>query len=309
MTTPGIDTTERTGPLAALASAGVAFESRKETATDPWASEGELDIAVARRDLSQVEHALRGARLYRLRANGHPGHRFFLGQAEGRWVKVDAKFAASRTARFVAPLTRRLPVGLRRRGPTIAVLGPDGAGKGTVIARLCERIPIGVTVIYLGSGASGGMTTPPAPRVDPHPLREIAFVLRKAVRVWPKLARGSLAARRGHVVLFDRHPIETLAIKPERSSPAAARLERFVAAHLTPWPDAIIVLDAHAELLYRRKREHPLEVLEAWRRAYAETFVPRGAVVVNTSGPRGRAVDAASNIVWDALRRRGRWEA
>jgi thymidylate kinase len=305
------DTAERVGPLAALRDAGVAFEPRKETANDPWSSRGELDIAVRRRDLPQIERVLRDAGLYRLRANGHPGHRFFIGQRGGVWVKVDAKFPASRTARLLAPLTRPLPVGIRRRGPVIAVLGPDGAGKGTVIARLLERIPVGVTAIYLGSGASGGLTPPTAPtvpRVGPGPLREIAGVLRKTLRVWPKLVRGSLEARRGHVVLFDRHPLEALAIKPERSAPAAA-LERLLAAHLTPWPDAIIVLDAHADLLYRRTREHPPEVLEAWRRAYAETFVPFGAVVVSTNGPRGPAVDTASNIVWGALRRRARWDA
>ena len=176
----------------------------------------------------------------------------------------------------------------RSRGPLVAFLGPDGAGKGTVIAGVREALDGPVTVLYLGRRAARKRTR----RTSPSAARECAFIVRRAARHLRLLLRGYALARRGHVVLCDRHPIEVLAVRPRRTR-AGAGLERLIARRLIPWPDVLIVLDAPASVLLERKGEHSLEVLERWRRAYLDVFGPRAAAIVSTDGPQEASVATA----------------
>lgn len=306
--------------VATLLARGVPFEFRKngQSALDS-ARASEIDLSVPERALEALEAAMHEAGFRRLLARGQGAHRFYLAQERGRWTKFDVKpprLGRARLPRWAAAaaaaLARRAPAGRRRLGPVVAVLGPDGAGKGTLVASLAARIPVAVSPVYMGRGAGSGVpfTRRPIeaePRRRPGALREVAFLSLKSVRDWRRLASAYAKAWRGHVVLCDRHPVEVLAVSPERTA-IGRRLERAVARHLMPWPDAIVVLDAPADALLRRKREHPAAVLERWRRGYRREFAPRGAVFISTTGLRETAVTAASQVVWKALRDRRRWE-
>ena len=299
-----------------------------------YAPGSEVDILIDPLELPDAERALREQGFHRLDAPGCPRHRFYLAFDRGRWLKIDAKLArgsgvTTRSGRpwkaaehLATALAQRRPLGVRRAGPVVALLGPDGAGKGTVIEALKARIPAGVTVIYLGERKRKS----PHPNPPPHAgegersqagegeqterrvsaLRECAFVTYRAVRFWSLLLRGYLAAWSGHIVLCDRHPIEALAIRP-RTSRSAAWLERVLFGRLMPWPDAVAVLDAPGEVLYARKREHTPSVLEHQRQRYRETFVPRGARLISTIDGVEAAIGEASALVWAALRERRRW--
>lgn len=240
-------------------------------------------------------------------------------QVDGIWVVSDADEQSHRARRaagqrepqsVLRSLARRRPAAARRIGPVIAVLGPDGAGKGSTLDGACARLPVGVTRVYLGNRrkAPAPATAEPAAatvaRRAPLPV-EIVFLLCKALHVYRTLLTAYAASWRGHLVLCDRHPVEVLAIEPDRSRPAAA-LERLLFARLPPAPDRVVVLDAPGEVLYRRKGEHDPVLLERWRQAYLATFVPPGAVV-DTTGPLEQSVDALLRVLWQELDERQRW--
>src|SRR5256885_14707790 len=112
----------------------------------------EVDILIDRLELRAAERALREQGFHRLDAPGSPRHRFYLAFDRGRWLKIDAKLARGSGAttrsgshweageHVLTALAQRRPLGPRRAGPGVALLGPDGAGKGTVIEALKARI-------------------------------------------------------------------------------------------------------------------------------------------------------------------------
>jgi thymidylate kinase len=297
--------------LEALESAGIAYRLRKADGSSRPPLQGELDVWLTRADLPRADISLRTVGFHHLEAPGHPGHRFYVAFDGRRWLKLDAKMPvpSDRLERFRAAWNRRRPAAFRRLGPVVAVLGPDGAGKGSLISALQASIPFAVTPVYLGVAQRGRRRgrvsrsgrTPPVPT-----WREVTGVTRGAARAWLILLGAYASAWRGDVVLFDRHPIEVLAVRPRRSRGAAA-LERLLVQRFTPWPDAIVILDAPGPVLFRRKGEHSVDVLERWRQAYSEVFEPKGAVTISTLGRKDATLHRASDVVWEALRKRRRW--
>ena len=268
-----------TDPLAVLEAAGIPYQVRKP------ASERERDIALETRDLDRAGRAL-GAVGWLAIDSGDPAHAFFVEVHDGRWTKLDAKLET--------PVRSR-----RRRGPVIAFVGPDGAGKSTVIEEVAARIPLGVRVAYLGNRGAGraGQGAPKGT------LRECAGVVKDTLRAARRLAREHWAARRGSIVLCDRHPKELLAVRPRRPR-AAAALEQWLVRWTLPWPDALIVLEAPAEVLRERKQEHPIERLQDWLDAYRRTLGPRGATFLDTTEPREETARAVSELVWREVAQR-----
>jgi thymidylate kinase len=307
----------------ALDRAEIPYSFRK--ATRPWEplpAGAEVDIMLGGSEVPATERVLREAGFHHLKSSGCRGHRFYVAFEHGQWLKIDAKvgpwidlpaflgrWPGVAGRRVLGALALRRPLSPRRLGPVIALLGPDGAGKGTLIACLRERIPVGLTILYLGWRPRSRREAPgdrPGRRVGS--LREAAYVLYWAARYWRMLLRGYIAAWAGHIVLCDRHPIETLAIRP-RATRLAATLERIVVGRLMPWPDVILLLDASGTTLYARKGEHSPEVLERWRRGYREVFAARGATVISTEEPLESTAAQASAAVWQALKTRRRWRA
>src|SRR2546428_3291259 len=297
--------------FSALDRAGIPYRIRKNSwPPEPLAAGAEVDILVRRSALPAIERALREVGFHHLKSAGHPGHRFYVAFNGRRWLKMDAKLAPRialpalprewlgvRARRIIRALALRRPLAARRIGPLIALLGPDGAGKGTIIASLKEQVPVALAFRYLGwrpRSAPHPSSVEPDRRVNP--LKEAAYVCYWALRYWWMLLPGYIAAWSGHIVLCDRHPIENLAIQP-RATRLAAALERILYRHFMPWPDAILVLDASAQTIYARKREQSLERLEVWRRRYREVFAERGAIAISTEAPLEFSAAAASAAV------------
>jgi thymidylate kinase len=210
-----------------------------------------------------------------------------------------------------------------RSGFTVALIGPDGAGKTTVARQLEQVLPFPVEYVYMGvnpdssnyllpttravrafrrrRGVSPDTSGPRDSRAtDPAVARgKVQRGLRSArsfVRLGNRLAeewhRALIASRhrrRGSIVVFDRHFFADyyaydVAAQPRRT--ASRRLHGFILSRLYPRPDLVIYLDAPAEILLERKGEGTLESLERRRREYVELGqILEGFAVVDANRP------------------------
>lgn len=182
-----------------------------------------------------------------------------------------------------------------RRGICLAVLGPDGSGKSTVLDGLALELAPDFTAVQRHhfrphTGRRGGFG-PPA--TDPHGQlpRGRAASVGKLLCWFADYWTGYVASirpglRAGALVLFDRY-FDDVLVDPRRyrfRSPmrAARRLARSI-----PRPDLIVVLDAPVETLRERKREVTEEETTRQREAYVRLAVRM---------PEARVVDAGRPI-------------
>jgi thymidylate kinase len=325
--------------LSTLETADLGVRLRKPLPTfDGSQRSCEVDLWLPRSALGRVQQVLRPQGFHHFRAPGQGSHHFYLGLDDGRWIKLDAKVDAdaeqhdrsrsapvSLYARTVEGLRRRRPLSPRRMGPVIALVGPDGAGKGTIISGLDSAIPVATITFYFGlpvrrrrpasseppPTANAGSSREPTTAPDPGPRGwrrrfEALLVLKGLLWQTRVLLRAYVAAWQGKVVLCDRHPVEVLAIDP-RHTRLARSLERAIVRRVLPWPDRIVVLDAPAAAMFARKGEHTVERLERWRRGFRDAFQGPGAAIIDTSASVDTATLAASDVVWKALAERRRW--
>jgi thymidylate kinase len=190
---------------------------------------------------------------------------------------------------------------------TVALIGPDGAGKTTVGRRLQRELPIPATYLYMGVNAEASNCVLPTTRLiravkrlrgaapdtagPPDPLvrrplepatrvRRAGLALRNALRLanqlaeeWHRQVRAWIHIRRGRVVVFDRHffaDFHAYDIAGGDARPLGRRIHGLMLEHLYPRPDLVVYLDAAPEVLLARKGEGTIEALARRRRDYLE---------------------------------------
>ncbi|WP_153558907.1 AAA family ATPase [Roseimaritima sediminicola] len=190
---------------------------------------------------------------------------------------------------------------------TVALIGPDGSGKTTVGRRLREQLPIPAQYLYMGVNPQASTHLLPTTRLaqklrralgrqrDAGGPREKSRAVENAHKPLPrrilKSVKSSLSLsnrlaeewyrqmvawhhlRRRHVVIFDRHffpDYYAYDIAGEATRSLTQRIHGFVLNHLYPRPDVIIFLDAPAEVLFARKGEGTVELLEQRRGDYLQ---------------------------------------
>jgi predicted ATP-grasp superfamily ATP-dependent carboligase/thymidylate kinase len=222
-----------------------------------------------------------------------------------------------------------------RRGFTVALIGPDGAGKTSVARRLADVLPLPVTYLYMGVNpdssnvllpttrlvhrvrrARGAAPDTAGPRDSRRPdraapksrlkqsLRSGRAFLRLANRLaeeWQRALVASLQTRRGSIVVFDRHffaDYYAYDVASPRPRTASRRAHGFVLERLYPRPDLVVYLDAPAETLLLRKGEGTLESLARRRREYLELgHVMSNFAVVDADRPLDDVVrDVAARV-------------
>lgn len=190
--------------------------------------------------------------------------------AAGDWDALMAQRvsrpAASR-ASWPAHLARRAGGAWRaarevrsRRGFSVAVLGPDGSGKTTLIQGLSASLPLPTRVQSMG--VTGGRLR----RVDRLRVPGVLFLTKLGI-VWLRYLRALYHRARGEIVLFDRYLLDA-AVPSGASLSRAGRMSRSALGRLCPLPDLVLLLDASGETMHARKGEYDAGTLETWRAAY-----------------------------------------
>jgi thymidylate kinase len=191
----------------------------------------------------------------------------------GRWQVVE-----SLRPRLAAGLRRRVPIPgrmralaarllaaarrpllmPRRRGVSVALIGPNGVGKSTVAAGLQRRFPLESRVIYMGlwKGADGAGASRAALECVARPLR-----------VWRRHLLAQLHRARGRLIIFDRYVYDAeLPARPPLR--ALKRPYNWLLAHAVPPPDVVVLLDVPGRVAYGRKQENPARELDSERCTY-----------------------------------------
>ena len=206
---------------------------------------------------------------------------------------------------------------------TVALVGADGAGKSTIGRKLQEIFPLPMKYVYMGVNLESSNLVLPTTRLllevkrargqrpDITVPRDVYFQAQTRQKFTKRAAGGIKAALRlvnliaeewfrqlivwyytlrGYYVLFDRHfyfdyYAHDIADKdPKR--PLSSRIHGFMLEKLYPKPDFVIFLDAPAEVLFARKPERTIEILESKRQEYIRLReVMKNYAVVDVSQP------------------------
>ena len=207
---------------------------------------------------------------------------------------------------------------------SIALIGPDGAGKTTLTRMLEQSGILPFRYLYMGVDLNASNIALPTSRLfqrlkardkaEPRPLPQDAghsASFRSKARAYLRLM-ALLAEEwfrqfvswyyqaRGFTVLYDRHFVFDFAPEIAGATPESLdkRLHRWFLRHLYPRPGLVIFLDAPGELLYARKGESTPEELERRRQVFLR---------IGKTLPRFRRVDATrplkqvyEEIAWHA---------
>jgi hypothetical protein len=162
-----------------------------------------------------------------------------------------------------------------------------------------------------------GPFDPGRARPDPEgALKRAAVGLKLSLRLVNQLGeewfRQFLAwnyRRRGYIVLFDRHFFSDYyaydVVDSRRKRPLTGRIHGFVLKHLYPKPDLLIYLDAPAEVLFARKGEGTIELLEQRRQEYMQLRdLVEHFVVVDASKPEHDVAQAVTDLIQESYERK-----
>lgn len=231
-----------------------------------------------------------------------------------------------------AASVRTAPRPARRRPLTVALVGPDGAGKSTVTALLEQaELPRPVKRIYMGLNlessslmlpttrlllaaqrARGGQGADPSRELPQGPAPGWRRAARDGARLtawmaeeWLRFLVAAGYGRRGYIVVFDRHFFldyyhADIHRGPRPGHSLFHRLHAWMLEHAYPKPHLVVCLDAPGRVLFARKGEGSTEWLDRRREEYrALADVVPAFVVVDADQPVDAVVDEVAQAIRD----------
>lgn len=195
---------------------------------------------------------------------------------------------------------------LRAQGVSVVLLGPDGAGKSSVIEALGPKLESvlprnvcwGFAPSLLSVLRRAKRATNQPHRLPPRSL--FASIMR--LGYWFAYHSLSyvglrLALARSTLVMYDRHFVDIL-VDAKRYRYGGPTWALSLLWRMIPKPDLVVLLDAPAEILQARKQEVPFEVTARQRQAYLALVRTLGnGHIVNASEPKECVADKVAELV------------
>ena len=180
------------------------------------------------------------------------------------------------------------------RGFSVALLGPDGAGKSTLSAGLAEHIGTAVPtcLVYMGLWQGEGQA------------RSLVVAGLAAAgrpfKVWRRYLEARLYRAQGRLVIFDRHAYDAL-LPPDPPLVWAKRLFFGFLAHAAPGAQLVLVLNLPSDVTIKRRPEDDPEHLRALRGQYLTLAerLPRAQLIAADQTPDAVRIEATAKI-WRA---------
>ena len=223
---------------------------------------------------------------------------------------------------------------------SVALIGPDGAGKTTIARMLEEKSPLPLKYIYMGVNIAASNFALPTSRFfeyvrrqknrnsDPsqtgsqalqHPQnrkRSVGRVFWAAGRLancltdeWYRQLCSWGYQCSGYIALYDRHYLFDFSLKGVDVDQQGfdTRLHRWFLTHLYPRPDLVIYLDAPPEVLFARKGEKNIEDLGKRRQSFLEQMESTtNCVVVDGTQPLSKVYDDVATHIFQFYKTRTR---
>lgn len=217
---------------------------------------------------------------------------------------------------------------------SFALIGPDGTGKSTISKNIENSLSVSAKYIYMGinveasniilpttwiwykikhsRGKGKKMGGPPNPKNIPHlslnPVRRFLVEIKSAMWItnliaeeWFRQIFAWLYQICGYIVIFDRHfffdYFEHHIMNAEVRT-ISERFHGFMLNRVFPKPDYVICLDAPAEVLFARKGEGTVELLDKRRKEYLQSSNNiKNFVVVDATKPIDDVTRDVCNLV------------
>lgn len=202
---------------------------------------------------------------------------------------------------------------------SVALIGPDGAGKSAVSRALVESSLFPFKAIYMGDNLEACNFALPTSRLLGYfrkrrharnsnetqaggqssakdsktaSLRQILWAVVRLMNFlgeeWYRQLLSWSYQLLGYIVLYDRHFLFDFSLDGVDSDVLAfeRRLHRWILTQFYPRPNLVVYLDAPAEVLFTRKGEKSLEELERRRQAFLRQATQfRNFVLVDCTQP------------------------
>jgi thymidylate kinase len=176
---------------------------------------------------------------------------------------------------------------------SVALIGPDGAGKTTLTRMLEDSGLLRFRYLYMGIQTSSSNIALPTSRLldrlrarrqkatsSPRSggdhrrsgvsVRGLARLANWLAEEWFRQAVSWCFQARGYIALYDRHFVFDFApeVAAKPSDSLEKRVHRWCLTHLYPRPDLVIFLDVPGTVLFARKGESTVEELESRRQGF-----------------------------------------